>query len=310
MCHLPTDVRCCTLDVGSLLKSPHQSPPAGPFEDSHQLEALCQPVAVPGSPCAVALAERVGSARRNSPLTDRTQLEPRCSGHTEVVPVAEQVTPTTAPSSDMLDARVPMGSTETALFRPPRVSAMPMQCTEVASSVSSESDDVVPTSRRRLYRRRPRRDSVGTTSAEPTNVAPTRSSSFGSLAILEKPPRCRCSCEPAIEALAKRTGRQEKRALNADSDTDDIREENTVRHADRADAVVRRDCARVRHDGTISGRSEVGSVTTSRLDQVRPASALLVSLADSRLQVARATFAPSGLEQASARAPEEAGDFT
>ncbi|KAK1084452.1 hypothetical protein LTR48_005433 [Friedmanniomyces endolithicus] len=303
-------------DVSVSLRPPTRAvdqTPTAPFEDSHQLEALCQPVAVPGLPCTVALTEPVGSARPYSPLTDRAQHDPRCSSPTEVVPVAEQVSPTTAPSSDMLDARVPTGSAETALFRPPRVSAMPMQCTEIASSVSSDGDDIGPTVRRRLYRRRPRRDSVSTTSAEPTQVAPIRSRSrrVERRATLDTPPRCGSSCEPVIEALAKRTGRQEKRALNADSDTHGCCEENTVGHADRADAVDRPDRAGGRPDGTISGRSEVDSATPGRLGRVRPATVLLlVSLADSRLQVARATSAPSGLEQASPRAPEEAGDFT
>ncbi|KAK0930480.1 hypothetical protein LTR48_006641 [Friedmanniomyces endolithicus] len=59
-------------DVSVSLRPPTRAvdqTPTAPFEDSHQLEALCQPVAVPGLPCTVALTEPVGSARPYSPLT-------------------------------------------------------------------------------------------------------------------------------------------------------------------------------------------------------------------------------------------------
>ncbi|KAK1093889.1 hypothetical protein LTR48_001447 [Friedmanniomyces endolithicus] len=166
-----------------------------------------------------------------------------------------------------------------------------------------------------MYRRRPRRASASATSAELTQVASTRSGSHGieDRATLDTRPRRGCRCEPVVEALAKQTGRQEKRALNADSDTDGLFEQNTVGHVDRAVPVDRPGCADGRLDGEISGRSEVGGANTGRLGRLGRVSLastlLLVSLADSRLQVARATLATSALEQASARAPEEAGDF-
>ncbi|TKA67435.1 hypothetical protein B0A55_12690 [Friedmanniomyces simplex] len=109
---------------------------------------------------------------------------------------------------------------------------MPVQSTEIASTVSSDSDDIIPTVRRRLYRRRPMRVSATATSAELTQVRPTRSSSRGveDRDILDTPHRCGCSSEPVVEVRAKRTGRQEKRALDGDSDTDDSFEQNTGEH--------------------------------------------------------------------------------
>lgn len=128
---------------------------------------------------------------------------------------------------------------------------------------------------------------------------------------LATPPPCGHIYPPTVEALAQRTGRQKKRKLCTDSDNDAFVEETPVGYGDAADALDRPKFASSWLGETRSGRSEVGSAAASRSGRVSPASALLlVSLADTRLQVAGATLRPCCFEQESARAPEEASDFT